>query len=139
MSDEKKIIIDEDWKTQVEAEKETLAKEQSEQAESAPESQELPPASFEMLLTSLATEAMMSLGQLPNMATGQVETNVPQARYAIDMLQVIEEKTKGNLTPGEQQALEGLLHQLRMMFVSVQQGQANTPMAEPSTTDSDGK
>ena len=123
MSEEKKIIIDEDWKSQVEAEKETLAKEQSEQAEAPTEPQDFPPASFEMLMTSLATEAMVSMGQMPNMGTGQVETNVPQARYAIDMLQVIEEKTKGNLTPGEQQAIESLLHQLRMMFVSVQQGQ----------------
>ena len=67
---------------------------------------------------------MISLGQLPNMATGQVETNLQQARYAIDMLQVIEEKTKGNLSPGEEQALSGLLHQLRMTFVSVQSGRA---------------
>jgi hypothetical protein len=137
MSEEKKIIIDEDWKSQVEAEKETLAKDQVEQPEAPDGAQELPPASFEMLLTSLATEAMISLGQLPNMGTGQAETNVPQARYAIDMLQVIEEKTKGNLSPGEEQAMEGLLHQLRMMFVSVQQGQTS-PLATPSAPDSGG-
>ncbi len=137
MSDEKKIIIDEDWKSQVEAEKETLAKEQSEQAQAAAGPQALPPASFEMLLTSLATEAMISLGQLPNLGTQKVETNVPQARYAIDMLQVLEEKTQGNLTPDEQQALKDLLHQLRLMFVSVQQGQAKTPVANPSERESD--
>ena len=127
MSEEKKIIIDEDWKSQVEAEKESLAKEQPKQAETPAEPQSFPPASFEMLMTSLATEAMISLGQMPNMGSGQVETNVPQARYAIDMLQVIEEKTKGNLTAEEQQALESLLHQLRMMFVAVQQGQGGAP------------
>ena len=132
MSDEKKLIIDEDWKSQVEAEKETLAKEQSEQAQAAAEPQALRPASFEMLLTSLATEAMISLGQLPNLGTQKVETNVPQARYAIDMLQVLEEKTQGNLTPGEEQGLKDLLHQLRLMFVSVQQGQVKTPAANPS-------
>ena len=139
MSDEKKIIIDEDWKSQIAAEKETLAKEQSEQAEAAVEPQTLPPASFEMLLTSLATEAMISLGQLPNLATQKVETNVPQARYAIDMLQVIEKKTKGNLTPDEEQALKDLLHQLRLMFVSVQQGQAKTPATDPSEPESGGE
>lgn len=139
MSDEKKIIIDEDWKSQVEAEKESLAKEPAEQPEAAAGPQEFPPASFEMLLTSLATEAMMSLGQLPNMGGQQVEVNVPQARYAIDMLQVIEEKTKGNLTPDEQQALESLLHQLRMIFVSVQQGQAGAPAADLSTPESGGE
>ena len=139
MSDEKKIIIDEDWKSQVEAEKETLAKEQSEQTQAAAGSQALPPASFEMLLTSLATEAMISLGQLPNLGTQEVETNVPQARYAIDMLQVLEEKTQGNLTPGEEQALKDLLHQLRLMFVSVQQVQAETPVANPSELDPGGE
>jgi hypothetical protein len=138
MSEEKKIIIDEDWKTQVEAEKETLAKEQLDPTEAAAEPQGFPPASFEMLMTSLATVAMVSMGQMPNMGTGQVETNVPQARYAIDMLQVIEEKTKGNLTPGEQQAIESLLHQLRMMFVSVQQGQGGAP-ATPSAPESGGE
>jgi hypothetical protein len=138
MSEEKKIIIDEDWKSQVEAEKETIAKEQTEQTEQ-PEApagapagaQEMPPASFEMLLTSLATEAMISLGQLPDMTGQPSEVNVPQARYAIDMLQMLEEKTKGNLTPGEQQAVENILHQLRMMFVAVQQGQGS-PLATPS-------
>ena len=139
MSDEKKIIIDEDWKSQVEAERESLAKEQSEQANAPAEPQALPPASFQMLLTSLATEAMISLGQLPNMGTQELETNVPQARYAIDMLQVLEEKTQGNLTPGEEQALKDLLHQLRLMFVSVQQGQAKTPATDPSEPESGGE
>ncbi len=139
MSDEKKIIIDEDWKSQVKAEKETLAKEDSEQTKATAEPQALPPASFEMLLTSLATEAMISLGQLPNLGTQEVETNVPQARYAIDMLQVLEEKTQGNLTPGEQQGLKDLLHQLRLMFVSVQQGQAKTAVANPSERESGGE
>ena len=139
MSDEKKIIIDEDWKRQVEAERESLAKEQSEPAKVAAEPQALPPASFEMLLTSLATEAMISLGQLPNLGTQKVETNVPQARYAIDMLQVLEEKTQGNLTPGEEQGLKDLLHQLRLMFVSVQQAPAKTPVVNPSEGESLGK
>ena len=134
MSEDKKIIIDEDWKSQVEAEKENLSQEQSAEGEAPADPQELPPASFEMLLTSLATEAMISLGQLPNMATGQSEINEAQARYAIDMLQVIQEKTKGNLNPGEEQAIEGILHQLRMMFVAVQQGQGGgAPMPDAPT------
>jgi hypothetical protein len=127
MSEEKKIIIDEDWKSQVEAEKETLAKGQEEQPEAPAGAEEMPPASFEMLLTSLATEAMMSLGQMPTMTGQPGEVSIPHARYAIDMLQMIQEKTQGNLTPAEEQAIEGLLHQLRMMFVSVEQGQSPVP------------
>lgn len=126
MSDEKKIIIDEDWKSQVAAEKEALAEEHTD-LENEPPHPVLPPASFELLLTSLATEAMISLGQMPSFGSQELEINLDQARYAIDMLQVLEDKTKGNLTPQEAGAVTDLLHQLRMMFVAVQQQSAKTP------------
>ncbi len=131
MSDEKKIIIDEDFKSQVAAEREALAEESSptKEATGAPAGQELPPASLEMLITSLATEAMMLLGQLPQMGSEKVEADLPRARYTIDMLEVLQEKTKGNLTPEEEQAMGDLLHQLRMVFVAIQQ-------VPPTTTDS---
>jgi hypothetical protein len=128
--DEKKIIIDEDWKAQVQAEKEAAAEEsgkpqaatggvaagettQQGQAADVP----MPPASLELLLTMLATEALVALGQLPHPATGQVQVHRHQAQYLIDMIGVIKEKTKGNLLPGEEQLIETLLHQLRMVFV----------------------
>ena len=122
MNEEKKIIIDEDWKNQVQAEKEAIAEEGSKQPGAAdPQQQQLPPASFEMLVTSLATEVMISLGQLPQLGSEKVETNLDQARYAIDMLDVLQDKTKGNLSAEEEKALTDLLHQLRMTFVAVQQ------------------
>lgn len=127
MSDEKKIIIDEDWKSQVAAEKEAAAKDQHDSAEQAKHAPAMPPASLELLLTSLATEAMISLGQLPSFGSQKLETNLDQARYVIDMLQVLEDKTKGNLTADEAQALKDLLHQLRLMFVAVQQQAVKTP------------
>ena len=126
MSDAKKIIIDEDWKSQVAAERESLAHDKPQPAEMASHAHELPPASLELLLTSLATEAMIALGQLPNLGSQRIETNLEQARYAIDMLQVLEDKTKGNLTTEEAGALKDLLHQLRLMFVAVQQQSAKT-------------
>jgi len=124
MSDEKKIIVDEDWKSQVAAEKEELKREQS--SAKAPENpattppSALPEASFALLITSFATEAMVALGQLPNPITQKMETNLDQARYVIDMLQMLQEKTQGNLTAEEETALEDLLHQLRLAFVAVQ-------------------
>lgn len=123
MSEEKKIIIDEGWKTKVQAERElesqpkpepSVASEQSASADDVP----MPPASFEMLLTTLATEAMMALGQIPHPATGQAEYHPQQAKYLIDTIEIIQEKTKGNLTPVESDATENLLHQLRMAFVA---------------------
>jgi hypothetical protein len=129
MSDTKKIIIDEDWKSTVEAEKEAARREREtlEAGEGGPTSSApaapgaempLPPASFEMLVTTLATEAMIGLGQVPHPMTGKVHADRAQARYAIDMLEMLAEKTKGNLTPGEDRGLRDLLHQLRMAFVA---------------------
>jgi hypothetical protein len=133
MAEEKKIIIDEDWKAQVQAEKEAATK--SKPATAAAEDSAagagpggdmpLPPASFELLLTMLATEALVSLGQVAHPATGQVHVNRGQAQYLIDMIEMLREKTKGNLTSGEQQLTDTLLHQLRMAFVET----ANQPGA----------
>jgi hypothetical protein len=135
MADEKKIIIDEDWKSQVQAEKEAAMKasppgdaggaavSDSSPASSA-EDVPMPPASFELLLSMLATEALVSLGQIPHPATGTVHIQRNQAKYLIDLIGVIKDKTKGNLTPGEEQLIDTLLHQLRMVFVDTE-GQAS--------------
>jgi hypothetical protein len=124
MSDEKKIIIDEDWKAKVQAEKEEAAKGKS-TAGAATAGQgpldlddvPMPPASFELLLTTLATEALVALGEVPHPVTGKAQVRRHHAKYLIDTIDVLRQKTKGNLTPDEQQAIDGLLHQLRMTFV----------------------
>lgn len=120
---EKKIIIDEDWKSQVAAEKEALEKqrEQAATTESGATKQapEAPPASLEMLVSVLATEAMVALGQLPRPGQQQPEVDANQAKFFIDLLGVLQEKTKGNLTPQESAGLEQLLHELRMTYVAV--------------------
>jgi hypothetical protein len=140
MSEEKKIIIDDDWKDQVAAEKEALKQEaqaspaadntaadntaaDSSAADNTASGEALPampPASFEMLVTTLATEAMVALGQFPNPATQETTVSTEHATYAIDMLSMLKEKTKGNVTDGEDTMLTDLLHQLRMMFIAVQ-------------------
>lgn len=135
MSDEKKIIIDEDWKSRVEAEREAaLRAKEGDAVAPAPAAESpmsdehdhpampMPPASFEMLVTTLATEAMIGLGQIPHPMTGKLHPDPAQARYAIDMLEMLAEKTKGNLTPGEDRGMRDLLHQLRMAFLAVKQG-----------------
>lgn len=119
MSDERKIIIDEDWKSQVEAEKEAAKREAKPQTAgpAAADDVPYPPASFEMLLTTLATEGLIALGQVPHPATGKPQVARNHAQYIIDTIDVLREKTKGNLTPPEEQAIEALLHQLRMAFI----------------------
>lgn len=136
MSDEKKIIIDEDWKSQVQAERdaaklpasepasEGVSKGDSLAADGEQHDFPMPPASFEMLISTLATEALVAMGQVPHPATGQAELRRNQAQYLIDMLDVLREKSQGNLTPAEQQLLEEVLHQLRMVFVAVANGES---------------
>ncbi len=130
MADEKKIIIDEDWKSQVQAEKEQAAKPQPASVEKQSTSAEIvdppmPPASFELLLTTLATEALVALGQVPHPVTGKAQTQRNQAKFLIDTVEVLREKTKGNLTASEQQVLDSLLHQLRMVYIQTGEQPAN--------------
>ncbi len=134
MSEEKKIIIDEDWKTQIASEREALEKEAEQGGPSqegdglggestdapSPDQGMLPPASMEMLITTLAAEAMMSLGQMPVPGSASPEVNLPQAKYVIDLLEVLQEKTRGNLSDQEDEAMQGILYQLRMAYVAVQ-------------------
>jgi len=125
MAEVKKIIIDEDWKSQVQAEKEEAAKATSSSTTAADKEAEpaeagdpqMPPASFELLVTSLATEALMALGQMPHPVTGKAQAQRNLAKYLIDTLDMLREKTKGNLPPNEQQMIESVVHQMRLLFV----------------------
>lgn len=113
MPDEKKLIIDEDWKEEAQREKEELAK----AVESAKEKKELPPPSLAMLLSDLAMQALLGLGDIPHPATGKPEPNLDEAKFHIDLLEILEQKTKGNLDPEEQRLFDGLLYDLRMRYV----------------------
>jgi len=126
-----KIIIDEDWKSQVQREREEAAAGQSSQpvaaggdtAAAGPDAAgaevELPPASFAGLLTMLATQALASLGQVPDPATGQPMVHLPLASHFIDLLAMLEEKTRGNLAADEAAMLSNVLHDLRLAYVAV--------------------
>jgi len=78
---------------------------------------QLPPATLTLLLTSLGTQALMSLGQIPHPATNKPEFDLEQARHCIDLLSMLEEKTANNRTNEESQLLDGMLYELRMLFV----------------------
>lgn len=168
--EEPKLIIDEDWKTQVQREKEALKqKKQSasespaagqsvpeageavpEAGEAVPEAgeagaghaessgsqasrasdsdpstlrdEEAPPATFEYLVSGMATQALAAMGQIPDEEGNPFPANMGYARHYIDLLGVLEAKTKGNLTDQEQRFLMDALHQLRILFVTVKKG-----------------
>jgi Domain of unknown function (DUF1844) len=77
----------------------------------------LPPADFATLVLSLGSSVVMYLGESPD--GRKVERNLPMAKHAIDLLTVLEEKTKGNLSAEEEHILGSLLFDLRLRYVEV--------------------
>ena len=80
----------------------------------------MPGIDFATFILSLSHSAVLHLGEVPHPETNQIETNLPLARETIDLLGVLEEKTKGNLTGDEERLLTQVLFDLRMRFVEVQ-------------------
>lgn len=117
MSDEKpKLIIDEDWKAEASREKERLDQKQAE-AEKARHDREAQPLGFGDIIRLNASQAAMYLGIIPEPQSGQRILAPDLARTHIDILAVLEEKTKGNLTEEEQTELSETLRELRAIFV----------------------
>ena len=88
-------------------------------------------ADFETLVLSLSTSAMYQLGLVEDPVAGRLPADFEAARHTIDMLAVVQEKTRGNLSPQEQQLIEQVLYELRMSFVALTGGQkAGAPKAK---------
>lgn len=79
--------------------------------------------SFSQFIISLATSALVHLGQQADPATGATAVNLPLAHQTIDVLSVLETKTKGNLDDAEQELCDRLLFELRSKFVEVSRAQ----------------
>jgi len=137
-ADKPEIYVDDDWKQRVKAEDtaldetfkadaaespsgETVPQAASEAAAATPgpQPQQLPPATFEMLVGMLSTQATVALGLIPNPTGEKAETQFDLARHCIDLLGVLESKTEGNLQEAEKSLLDETLHQLRMAYVEI--------------------
>ena len=94
------------------------------------------PTSFLSLVMSLASNAAANLGMMPHPVTGETGVDLPTAKHWIDVLGMLEHKTKGNLDRQEAQTLETLLADLRMQYVSFTN--APTPPPKFSATDITG-
>jgi hypothetical protein len=116
--DEKKET-DEQWKEEARREKERLDRALQEERE---RSQRVPEANFSLFVSGLATQVLISLGELANPLTGRKEKSLPEAKYTIDTLAILKDKTRGNLTPEESALLEGFLTDLRLRYVKSAEG-----------------
>src|ERR1043165_7113408 len=125
-----KIHIDSDWKAEAQKEKERLAQKEQARAPKAGAAgaagataaakgsaegaeHELPEASFRSLVGMLASQAVMELGTMADPQTNRVIVDLEGARFAIDLLDVLEQKTKNNLTDEESKELRQILAELR--------------------------
>ena len=132
--DPPKLHVDTDWKAEAQAEKEQLAAKAAEKTQGGDPSQqgELPPADFKSLMGLLASQAIMGLGAYTDPQSGGVVVDLPGAKFAIDLLGVLEEKTKGNLDESESEEMTKVVAELRSRFVQIaqlvaQQGAAGGP------------
>ena len=132
MADESvKKRVDESWKEQAEREKQTAASAPAQPAgrsapaggpqaapEAAPETEESTQARFDVFLSGLAMEALIALGDMAHPVTRKQAANLPHAKYLIDLIGILEEKTKGNLSADEEKLLTDALYQLRMRYLA---------------------
>ncbi|AEH45390.1 Domain of unknown function DUF1844 [Thermodesulfatator indicus DSM 15286] len=81
--------------------------------------EELPPVNFSMFVLSLNTSALVHLGELPDPQTQEKRKDLALARQTIDILDMLREKTRGNLTREEEKLLDTILYELRMIFLKV--------------------
>ena len=113
--DEMSKKVDQDWKENVEKEK------------AAPKDKSgfLPPApDFKFFVTTLAMQASIALGHMPNPSTDKVEEDLIQAKFLIDTLGMLKEKTSNNLSNEETELLENLLYELRVAYLEKEKGKA---------------
>jgi hypothetical protein len=131
---EKKLYVDEDWKAQVEREKEAAQQSEPHEAahaksggDSAGAEMPLPTADLSFLIGTLFVQGAMALGMTPNPITKKQEVHREQVKFAIDLLAMLQQKTEGNRTPEETEDIEGALHQLRLAYLNA--GEASKPQS----------
>lgn len=139
-----KLIIDSDWKSQAQAEKEKLAAKEAEKAKAAPSAagatagpaatgehpQQLPPPDFQALLGTLVSQALMFMGYQADPETGRPIVSLEYAKFHIGLLEEFQRKTKGNLTQQEETDFNQVISELRMRYVELSQAIAKMYAAQ---------
>jgi hypothetical protein len=85
------------------------------------------PVDFGTFVLSLGSSALVHLGEIQHPETAEAKENLALARQTIDLLAMLEEKTKGNLSAEEERFLRDLLADLRLKFVEKSRGNGRTP------------
>ena len=80
---------------------------------------ELPPASIGVIVEQLTIQAMAQLGRIPNPVTGKSNVSLDRARFTIDLLQVLRQKTRGNLEAEEEEHIDTRIGELQTTFIQI--------------------
>jgi hypothetical protein len=116
-----KIILDDDWKAQAQAEKEKLSEQVEEEAGHEGPGGELPPANFAGLVNALVSNIVFALGGYDDPRTGRRFIDLNLAKHYVDLLAVLEEKTRNNLSEDEKKLMDAALYETRMQYVQIAQ------------------
>jgi hypothetical protein len=92
-------------------------REESPREEKPEQDASLPEITFPSLLLSLSTSALIQLGEIQDPVSKQTVKNLPLAKQTIDLIGMLKEKTKGNLTSDEEKLLENMLYELKLWYV----------------------
>ena len=133
MSEDSRLHIDADWKSEAAQEKERLA----EQEKREPRAQPGVPreAQFLELVELLGVQASAYMMGLQGPGGEHIPANPAAAKHFIDLIEVLERKTKGNLSEEESRAVSTVLYELRMQYVEIAQALASAAMqSKPATT-----
>lgn len=101
--------VDENWKQNVEKEKDKVE---------TKEGFVPPEADFKFFITTLTLQASIALGHMANPSTGKLQKDPAQAKFLIDTLAMLQGKTKGNLTKEESELLANLIYELRVAYLA---------------------
>ncbi len=115
---DKRKIFDTGEKKEDKTPKTEKPKPETRQEPQGQESAPLPEINFSTFILSLSTSTLMHLGELPNPETNQIETNLPLAKQTIDLIDMLKDKTKGNLDKDEDQLITNLLYDLKLKYVA---------------------
>src|SRR5579885_37189 len=137
MSDEEKTFVVRDRRGRTEEPSPSSAAPHTESGERGPQAsrestgttsthEQAPPVTFSSFVFSLSTSAMMLMGEQLDPAQPRVPVNLAQAKEIIDILSMLEEKTRGNLSGDEQAVLPDMLYALRMKYVDMASGKPAT-------------
>ncbi len=86
-------------------------------AEASAKEEDLPEVDFNNFIFSLSTSVLIQLGEIEDPFTQKEAKNLPLAKQTIDLIGMLKEKTKGNLTPQEEKLIENILYDLKMRYV----------------------